>query len=114
MFVIFSATPQFEIEVVNQTKTEGVEGRSLTLKWMFNHIPENYKIFSANLYFNGTTSSVRNVICNWNSALQTPSVTNMGMNMFGRRIMISYISNIYNFTLTNFQHNDAGPYLLGE
>lgn len=106
MFIIFLGTLQFEIEVINQTKVEGVVGRSLTLKWKLNNISENYEILSANLFFNVTR------ICIWNSAQQIPLVTGRGAMKFGRRILVSYKSNIYNFTLTNLQHNDAGPYLL--
>lgn len=106
MFIIYLATPQFKIEVVNQTKVEGVVGKSLTLKWKLNNISENYEILSANLFFNLTR------ICIWNSAQQIPLVTGRGAMKFGRRILVSYKSNIYNFTLTNLQHNDVGLYLL--
>ena len=112
MFINFSATHQFEVEVIKHKNVEGLQGETLKLNWRFNQIPVNYDVLIANLHFNVTTPDRRAVICNWNSASQTPSVTSRGKTIFGTRILVSYKTNIYNFTLTNLQYNDAGPYFL--
>lgn len=97
---------------MNQENDKGVRGESLTLKWIFKNIPERYIIYSSNLYFNVTNASVDAAICDWKRREQIPLVSAIGQNIFGTRISVSYAAYIYNFTITNLQYKDAGPYLL--
>ena len=97
---------------MNKENVEGLKGGSLTLRWIFNGIPEAFEIFEANLYFNVTKASSQAVICNWDTSSHVPFVTITGKNIFGNRISVSYRQLNYSLTLTNLQYNDAGPYLL--
>ena len=108
----FLANAQFEVKAVNQENVEGVRGGSLTLKWIFSGIPKNYEVSISNLYFNVTKVTPQARICIWNSVAQTPSVSQIGKNIFGDRINASYANDTYNFTITDLQYKDAGPYLL--
>ena len=59
--------------------------------------------------------AVQALICDSYTGLRFslfPFVTTTGRNLFGERILVSYKSSTYNFTITNLQFNDTGPYFL--
>ena len=91
---------------------EGVKGKSLTLEWSVSGILEGESIINALLSFNVTMSHNQAIICIWSATSQTPLVTTTGKSIFGNRILVSYVSNVYKVTLNNLQYNDTGPYLL--
>lgn len=118
LLILFSATTQFKLQPVNKNNVEGIKGKTLSLEWKFSGLQENHVIVNSALYFNVTKPAVKALICNsWlNSITQViplfPFVTTRGRNLFGDRISVSYKSNTYNFTLTNLQYNNTGPYFL--
>ena len=89
-----------------------MKGDTLTLQWKLIDIPRGHMITNAILYFNVTLPITTEIICNWDSGSQTPSVVKSGRNLFGARISVSFNSNIYKLTLTNSEYSDAGSYLL--
>ena len=89
-----------------------MRGDTLTLEWTFIDIPMGHLITNAILHFNVTSPITTELICNWDSGSQTPSVAKRGRELFGARISVSFNSNIYKLTLTNFEYNDTGPYFL--
>lgn len=118
LLILFSATTQFKLQPVNKNNVEGIKGKTLSLEWKFSGLQENHVIVNSALYFNVTKPALEALICNsWlNSITQViplfPFVTTRSRNLFGDRISVSYKSNTYNFTLTNLQYNNTGPYFL--
>ena len=93
-------------------EVEGQKGETQSLEWNLSGIPEDESISSALLHFNVTKPENLAIICNWDPGSQIPQKTNTGKMIFGNRFKVSYLSNIYKFTLNNLQYNDTGPYLL--
>lgn len=93
-------------------KVDREKGNTLELEWKFNGIPENDVIDNVRLYFNVTKPDSQAVISIWDVSAKSPTVSSTGRRLFGSRILVSFISNIYKLTIIKSQYNDTGPYLL--
>ena len=107
----FSAIGQFQLQPIN-LNIEGVRGSTLSLEWEFRGITKMDKVYEAKLYFNVTMAIPQALICEWNTTSDSPQLTTTGRNIFSNRVSVLYKSGIYNFTLTELQHNDTGQYFL--
>ena len=90
-----------------------MKSKALSLEWKLAWIPGVHQIINVILYFNVKVPTEEVLICNWFPHFWLfPIVTTTTRNLFSNSILVSYKSDTYNFTVTNLQYNDTGPYLL--